>query len=264
MDDLIKAFSKAYNEDSSQELIRKGEKLKKQDRANDKRLKVISVSSVIAVTLVGFMAFGLMGSIIFFMIGVISSFFLTFSSKKNLLINYINFYRYLVPKIIGDSLNIKVEKKEVPDPFVISSLFSDCKLNWRICHKYDELYMGYAKFMKKGDEPVTHGVVFYAPANIPDICVQSGEETEVQSPYIRDFLEKISEEFSSYTLKAEKGNAVLYLPFRDDYLPGRIEMTDDLSLPSLVRQFDYYLLLKAFSKIVMGEKVLIKEIWHEV
>ena len=57
---------------------------------------------------------------------------------------------------------------------------------------------------------------------------------------------------------------MLYIPWVNDYLNGRVEMTDDLTFKAIAKQYDYYLLGKAFAKEVNGEKSGHDKIFDEV
>lgn len=247
MNENLKAFSNAYMSDEGKEILKKGETIKEIDKKNDKKLTLISLTTTLFLVVLGYVPFGVTGAVIFFAIAYISNFALKFSSKKNILLNYITYYRNFIPKLIAKAGEDEVINKEYTESDIVSSLYPDVKLTYRTSHKYNNFYIAYAKF-----EPTSQGLAFITDASV-------GEDDEA----VTYFKERLSEEFSTYIIKIENGKALLYLEGISDYLSGRVEMKDDLSLNALLRQFDYYLLAKNFTKAVNGEKCEFDTIFHE-
>ncbi len=234
--------------DEGKEILKKGKTIKTIDKKNDTKLTLISLFTTVSLVILGYIPFGVTGAVIFFAIAYISNFALKFSSKKNILLNYITFYRNFIPKLIAKSSEDEVINKEYTESDFVSSLYPDVKLTYRTSHKYNDFYIAYAKF-----EPISQGLVFITDATV-------GEDDEA----VNYFKERLSEEFSTYKVKIENGKALLYLEGISDYLSGRVEMKDDLTFNSLLRQFDYYLLAKNFTKAVNGEKCEFDTIYHEI
>lgn len=248
MNERLEAFARAYMSDEGKEILKKGKEIKEIDKKNDKKLTLISLFTLVSLTVLGYIPFGVTGAIIFFAIAYISNFALKFSSKKNILLNYITYYRNFIPKLIAKAGQDEVIIKECPERDFVSSLYPDIKLTYRTSHKYNDFYIAYAKFL-----PTSEGLLFVTDASV-------NEDNEA----ITYFKERLSEEFSVYTLKIENGKALLYLEGISDYLSGRVEMKDDLNLNALIRQFDYYLLAENFKKAVNGEKYEFDAIFHEI
>lgn len=239
----INALAETYTSDMAKEILDLGEKIKKLDRDNDKKILIIKILSLVSLGVVGYVAFGAVGGIIFALIALISSFFLQFSSKKNVMLKYFTFYRTRIPRIIAESQGDTVEMTE-PDKEsqnFISSLFPQYKLKFRMCHKYGELYLGFAKFMK-GDEPQVQGALYYLDRGNPDIDISPIKE-------LLDYGVK-NGIFTEYTFKSDSEHSLLFLVGADTYLNGRLDMKDDLSLDELTHQLKYYLLGKEFEKLV--------------
>ena len=246
--DKLKAFQDVLNSDEGKEILALGEKIKKLDKSNDKRMMLIILLSMVSMTLLGYFAFGIFGAVLFFAITAIASFWLYYSSKKNVLLKYLTFYRTRVPKMIASADGVDVAAEEIPDSELVSTLSDKGKLEYRMCHRYGDLYIGYAKFMSSG-EPILQGIVY---------CCDG------VSGISEGFLKLLEENFDEHSVKVINGKALLYLPWVNDYLNGRVEMKDDLSFPSLVRQYDYYLLGKRFKAEVNGEKTDDMTVFHEV
>lgn len=234
MNDNTNAFSLAYNSDEGKEILALGEKIKKLDKSNDRRLQILILISFVGMTILGYISMGIVGSVIFFLITAVSSFALYYSSKKNVLLKYLTFYRSRVPKLIAMADGTTVTAEEIPDSEFISTLSSEGKLAYRMCHRYGELYIGYAKFMV-GENPILQGLLYFTEGNGTDL---------------ERFEEVLKEEFDNYTLKVEDDKAMLFIPGVEDYLNGRVEMKDDLSFPALMKQYDYYMLGKSFRDAV--------------
>ncbi|MBR6633176.1 MAG: hypothetical protein IKL05_02600 [Clostridia bacterium] len=247
MKEKINAFYDLYNSDGGKEILALGEKIKKLDKSNESRLHIIILLSVVSMTALGFFALGVFGAVLFFGITVIASFGLYYSSKKNILLKYLTFYRRDVPRLIAMADGVEVKAESVPDNSLVSALSDRGKLAYRMCHRYGDLYIGFAKFMV-GSEPVLQGVLYYTEGNCePD----------------QAFCDMLKGEFSDCTIKCENGKALLFIPFVQDYLNGRVEMKDDLSFPALLRQYDYYLLGKGFKNSVNGVALEDTVIFHE-
>ena len=106
-----------------------------------------------------------------------------------------------------------------------------------MCHKYNDLYVGYLKFMK-GSESLLQGIVYFTDGNAD----------------LSPFEEKLKEEVSDFIIKSENGKALLFMPGYDDYLGGRIEQKNDLTKDALLQQYKYYLLGDAFKKAAQGKE----------
>ncbi len=235
MDEKIKAFEELCETSKVKEILEIGEKIKKLDKSMEKRTLGIILISVISMTVLGFISFGFTGSILFFAITVIASFWLFYSSKKNTLLKYLTFYRNKIPQIIGVAEGVSVKSEDMPRKDTLSTIHEG-KPVFRMCHKYDDIYMGFLKFMS-GDKSLLQGFAVAVPWN--------NEGT--------DFQEKLKEIYSDFVIKKDGDTAILFIPGFDDYLGGRLEMIDDLSLPYLTRQYRYYLLADAFGKAMIGE-----------
>lgn len=248
MNEEIKAFSEVYSSDEGREILALGEKIKKLDKSNSKRLMWIILMSMVSMTVLGFAALDVIGSVLFFSITAIASFWLYYLSKKNVLLKYLTFYRSRVPVLIAKADGVEVAAEEIPDADLVATLSDRGKLSYRMCHRYGELYMGFVKFTA-GTEPVLQGLVY--------CCDGEAEKLE-------KFQELLENYFEDSVIKAENGRALLFLPWVNDYLDGRVETKDDLSFSALVRQYDYYLLGKSFKKAVNGGTVDITAVFHEV
>lgn len=247
MNEKLKSFFDVYESDEGKEILALGEKIKKLDKSNDRRMKFIILMSVISMTVLGFFALGVTGAVLFFAITVVASFWLYYSSKKNVLLKYLTFYRSRVPKMIAMAEGIEVTAEEIPDEAFVSTLSDKGKLAYRMCHRYGDLYIGFAKFMI-GSEPVLQGLLYYT-------------EGECTPKSLEGLL---SGNFSDFVIKSESGKSMLFIPGVEDYLGGRVEMKDDLSFTALVRQYDYYLLGKSFKAAVNGQETNDTDIFHEV
>ncbi len=247
MNEKLKSFFDVYESDEGKEILALGEKIKKLDKSNDRRMKFIILMSVISMTVLGFFALGVTGAVLFFAITVVASFWLYYSSKKNVLLKYLTFYRSRVPKMIAMAEGIEVTAEEIPDESFVSTLSDKGKLAYRMCHRYGDLYIGFAKFMI-GSEPVLQGLLYYT-------------EGECTPKSLEGLL---SGNFSDFVIKSESGKSMLFIPGVEDYLGGRVEMKDDLSFTALVRQYDYYLLGKSFKAAVNGQETNDTDIFHEV
>ncbi|MBQ7898047.1 MAG: hypothetical protein IJ323_06450 [Clostridia bacterium] len=234
MNEKINAFLSLIKSEEVKKKLGIGEKLKKLDKSNDKRLMGVILLSIVSMTLLGFFALGKAGALIFFAITVIASFWLYYSSKKNMLLKYLSFYRREIPSIIAMAEGCEVKAENVPENSLVTSL-SDGKPVFRMCHKYGDLYVGFLKFMK-GDVSKLQGFVCYTEG--------SGDTS--------DFEENYKEEYPDLTIKTDGTNSLLFIPGCDDYLGGRIEMKDDLSEDFLTRQYKYYLMADAYKKAVKG------------
>lgn len=248
MDERINAFSDVCDSDEGKEILALGEKIKKLDKSNEKRILFVIVTSLVTMTILGYVAFKIIGAILFCAITVIASFWLFYTSKKNVLLKYLTFYRSRVPRLIAMTEGVEVKAEEIPDTDLVLTLSEKGNLAYRMCHRYDDMYVGFAKFMV-GDEPCLQGLIY---------CVK-GEYKTCES------LEALLEsEFGDFTIKSENGSSLLFIPGVEDYLGGRVEMKDDLTLSALAKQYDYYLLGKSFGEIVGGGKLLDSKIFHEV
>lgn len=245
--DKIKAFQETLDSDEGKEALTLGEKIKKLDKANDKRMVLIILLSMVSMTFLGFYAFGIFGAVLFFAITAIASFWLYYSSKKNVLLKYLTFYRRRIPSLIAKTEEVEMTVDEIPDSELVASLSDKGRLEYRMCHRYGSLYVGYAKFMISG-EPILQGVVY--------CCDGKNGVSE-------DFTRLLQDNFEEHSVKVENGRALLFLPWINDYLNGRVEMKDDLTFPALMRQYDYYLLGKAFESEVNGNSYNFT-IFHEV
>ena len=241
MDEKINSFLSLLESEEAKESLGAGEKLKKIDKSNDKRLLGVILLSIVSMTVLGFFALGLTGSIIFFAIAVISSFWLFYSSKKNMLLKYLSFYRTRVPKVIAMAEGVEVKAENIPECDIISSI-NEGKPAYRMCHRYGDLYVGFLKFIKNG-ESVLQGIIYFT----------EGDDTSL-------FEERLKEQISDFVIKSEDGKVLLFMPGFDDYLGGRIEHKDDLTADSLLRQYKYYLLGDAFKKAVNGKDFQIPEL----
>ena len=244
----LNAFSEIFNSDEGKEILALGEKIKKLDKSNEKRTLLVILLSIVSMTFLGYYALGMVGAVIFLAITVIASFWLFYSSKKNVLLKYLTFYRSRVPKMIAMAEGVEVKAEEIPDSDLVSTLCDRGRLCYRMCHRYGDIYVGYAKFLS-GGEPVLQGVLCYTEGN----C-------DISEP----FKELLDGEFNEYTVKCDNGKAMLFLPWVEDYLNGRVEMKDDLSFPALVRQYDYYLLGKSFASEVNGTKSHLTAVFHRM
>lgn len=245
MDEKIKAFAELLETPKVKEILEIGKKIKKLDKSMEKRTLGIILISVISMTVLGFISFGFTGSILFFAVTVIASFWLFYSSKKNMLLKYLTFYRNRIPEIIGMAEEVSVKSEDIPMKDILSTIHNG-KPVFRMCHKYGDIYIGFLKFMS-GDTSLLQGLAVSVPCN--------NESTE--------FEEKLKEVYSDFVIKKDGDVAILFIPGFDDYLGGRVDMTDDLSLPYLTRQYRYYLLADAFGKGINGEefdKSIISEI----
>lgn len=235
MDEKIKAFEELYETPKVKEILAIGQKIKKLDKSTEKRTLGIILISVISMTILGFTSFGVTGSILFFAITVISSFWLFYSSKKNILLKYLTFYRMKIPEIIAMAEGVSVKSEDIPKKHTLSTIH-DGKPVFRMCHRYEDLYIGFLKFMS-GDSSLLQGLAISVPCN--------NESTE--------FEEKLKEIYPEFVIKRDVENVILFIPGFDDYLGGRVDMTDDLSLPSLTRQYRYYLFADSFRKAMIGQ-----------
>lgn len=248
MNERINAFKNTLDSDGGREILALGEQIKKLDKSAERRTLFVILSSVITMTLLGFWALGLTGSIIFFSITVIASFWLFYSAKKNVLLKYLTFYRSRIPRLIAMTEGIEAKAEDIPDSEFVSTLSIDGKLSYRMCHSYGRLYIGFAKFMA-GGEPILQGLLYYADGEY-----SPSKELEAM----------LDAEFNDYVIKSENGRSMLFIPGVEDYLNGRVEMKDDLSFPALLRQYDYYLLGKSFESVISGGSPIDSKIFHEV
>lgn len=247
MNENIKAFADLYETEECKETLALGAKIKKLDKSNDKRMTFIILTSMITMTVLGFVAFGVVGAILFFAITAIASFWLYYSSKKNVLLKYLTFYRSRVPKLIAQADGVEVKAEEIPDSDLVATLSDSGKLAYRMCHRYGDLYIGFAKFMV-GGEPILQGLLYF---------------TEGEGGNTESLEALLSEEFNDYIIKSENGKSMLFIPGVEDYLNGRVEMKDDLTLTALIRQYDYYLLGKSFRSAVNGGELIDDRIFHD-
>lgn len=232
MNERINAFISFLETDEVKEKLKIAEKIKKLDKSNDKKLMGIILLSIVSMTLLGFFALGKAGSIIFFAVTIIASFWLYYSSKKNMLLKYLAFYRREIPNIIAMAEGCEVKAESIAQNDLITSL-SDGKPTYRMCHKYGDLYIGFLKFMS-GDVSKLQGLVCFTKG--------SGDTS--------DFEEKYTEEYPDLIIKADGESSLLFIPGCDDYLGGRIEMKDDLSSGYLTKQYKYYLIGDKFKNAV--------------
>ncbi len=232
MNERINAFISFLETDEVKEKLKIAEKIKKLDKSNDKRLMGIILLSIVSMTLLGFFALGKAGSIIFFAVTIIASFWLYYSSKKNMLLKYLAFYRREIPNIIAMAEGCEVKAENIAQNDLITSL-SDGKPTYRMCHKYGDLYIGFLKFMS-GDVSKLQGLVCFTKG--------SGDTS--------DFEEKYMEEYPDLIIKTDGESSLLFIPGCDDYLGGRIEIKDDLSSDYLTKQYKYYLIGDAFKNSV--------------
>ncbi len=236
MDEKIKAFEELCETSKAKEILEIGEKIKKLDKSMEKRTLGIILISVISMTVLGFISFGFTGSLIFFAITVIASFWLFYSSKKNMLLKYLAFYRNKIPQIIGIAEDVSVKSEDMPKNNTLSTIH-DGKPVFRMCHKYGDIYVGFLKFMS-GDTSLLQGLAVSVPYN----------------SYNAGFEEKLKELYPDAVIKKDEYTAILFIPGFDDYLGGRVDMKDDLSLPYLMRQYRYYLLADAFRRAMADEE----------
>lgn len=240
-------LKEAYDSEKGKEYLELGETIKKLDKSTGKRLTFVIVSSIITMTVLGYVALHALGAVLFLGITCIASFFLFYSSKKNVLLKYLTFYRSRIPRMLAMAEDIEVKDEKIPDSDFVSTLSDKGKLEYRMCHRYGDLYMGFAKFMV-GSEPCLQGLLYFTKG-----------DTDVSE----EFEKLVSEEFEEYKILLNGENAMLFIPWVNDYLNGRVEMTDDLTFPSVARQYDYYLLGKAFAREVNGEKSGLQKIFDE-
>lgn len=232
MNERINAFLALLETDEVKQKLKIGDSLKKLDKSNDKRLMGIILLSVVSMTLLGFFALGKTGSMIFFAVTVIASFWLYYSSKKNMLLRYLAYYRREIPSIIALTEGCEVKAESIPQSDLVTSL-SDGKPTYRMCHKYGDLYVGFLKFMS-GDVSKLQGLVCFAAG--------SGDTSEFEALY--------RESYPDLVTKNDGENSLLFIPGCDDYLGGRIEMKNDLSPDYLTKQYEYYLIADAFKKAI--------------
>ncbi len=214
--------------EKGKEILGLGAKIKKLDRDNDRRMTLIILLSVISMTVLGYIALGAFGGIIFFAITVISSFWLYYSSKKNVLLKYLTFYRSRVPRLIAEAEGIEVKAEEIPDREFVRTLYGTDKVEYRMSHNYDGLYMAYAKFIN-GSDIAVQGLLCYTEGEV--------ELTDGK----RELLEN---EFGDVIFKCENGKSLMFIPGADTYLNGRVEMKNDLDTEALTEQYRYYLTAK--------------------
>lgn len=237
------ALFETYSSQVGKEYIELGEKIKALDKSNDKKMLAIKLVSIISLGILGFFAFGNLGAIIFIMIAFISSFALQLSSKKNIMLRYFTFYRTRIPRLIAESQGVMLEVKE-PDSQekdFIASLYERYTLSFRTCHRYGELYIGFAKFMEK-NEPAVQGVLYYTPEN--KISDEGKEE-------LKSILNKELDNgaFSDYIFKVADRGSLLYLIGADEYLNGKVEMKNDLTFEAISRQLDFYMIGKKLEEL---------------
>ncbi len=244
MNDTQNAFLEVLKSDEGKEILALGEKIKELSRKTDKKLGFLRLFSVLSLTVIGFLAFRIIGAVIFFFIAFMSNFFLLLSSKKSIMLRYFTYYRSRVPSLIARAAGAEVKSEEYPERVPI---YEDTELSYRMSHRYGDLYMGYAKFSKNGAN-VSEGLLYIT-------------EGECVSPLFEKALE---EEFPTQVIKCENGHSLLYLEGISDYLSGSVDMKDDLSENALLRQLDYYLLGDAFRKAARGEEFNIDTIFHEI
>lgn len=247
MNDPVNAFLDTLRGDEGKEILALGEKIKELSRKTDKKLGILRLFTILSLTVIGFIAFRIIGAVLFFFIAFISNFFLLLSSKKNIMLRYFTYYRSRVPRLIAMTAGIEVKSEEYPDEAFPLSLFEGAELSYRMSHRYGDLYMGYAKFSKNGTS-VSEGLIYITEGESPNALFESA-------------LEK---EFPTRVLKSENGRSLLYLEGISDYLSGSVDMKDDLSENALLRQLDYYLLGDAFKKAARGEEFNIDTIFHEI
>lgn len=247
MNDKKTAFLEVLSSKEGEEILSLGKKIKELTKKNDKKVGFLRIFSAVTLTAIGFLAFRLIGAVIFFFVAFISGFFLLLSSKKNDMLRYFTYYRSRIPKLIALSMGVEVKNEEPTEKDFISTLSEGSTLSYRMSHRYGDMYIGYAKFLKNG-EIVREGLLYEV----------SGESAP------KDFEEKMKEIFPLTTVKAEKGRALLFIEGIGDYLAGSVEKTDDLEEDSLLRQLAYYLIGDAFKKAANGEEYNIEEILNEI
>ncbi len=236
MNEKLKAFFDVYESTEGKEILALGYKIKRLDKSNDRRMQFIIFLSITSMAFLGYFALGgVFGAILFLGIAAIASFGLYYSSKKNVLLKYLTFYRSRIPKMIAMADGVEVTAEEIPDRDFVATLSIKGQLSYRMCHRYGDIYVGFAKFMS-GPEPILQGLIYYTNGN----C---------SSPNLEELLR---EEFGDFVWKCENGKSMLFIPGVEDYLGGRVEMKDDLTFPALARQFDYYLLGKSFKSAANG------------
>ncbi|MBE6650954.1 MAG: hypothetical protein E7613_06545 [Ruminococcaceae bacterium] len=240
-------LKEAYDSEKGKEYLELGETIKKLDKSTGKRLTFVIVSCFITMAVLGYVALHAFGALLFIGITAIASFFLYYSSKKNVLLKYLTFYRSRIPRILAMTDEIEVKAENIPDSDFVTTLSDKGKLEYRMCHRYGELYIGFAKFMV-GGEPCLQGLLYFTKG-----------DTDVSE----EFDALLSGEFDEHRIVLRDGKAMLFIPWVNDYLNGRVEMTDDLTFPSVAKQYDYYLLGKSFMQEVNGEKSGLQKIFDE-
>ncbi len=233
----VEKFTKALESERGKDTLELGKKIKKLDKDTDKRLKLTTALSLISMTVLGYYAFSAYGAIIFFGITAISSFALVLSSKKNILLKYLAFYRSKIPELIAQADNVSVKTEAIPCSEFISSIYPDGKLSYRMCHNYDGLYIAYAKFMQ-GNEPLLQGLLYYSTGN-------NIEEQKIHGMF--------TEHFDECVIKIDNEKVLAFIPGIEDYLNGRVGMKNDLTNESLSKQYEYYTIGKKFKALLCDQ-----------
>ncbi len=250
-------FKDLFSKIETQEFIKKALDIKKADRNISKKLKWISVISCIGMAVLGYVAFGAVGSILFLLITYISSFSLTLSMKKKALMAYLKHYRENLLKCLAGA-----EKIDKPsEASWLNMLYPDTLHHWTVCYTAENVAVGFSRIYK-GTSEIANGMAACAAGKGTEGRIFKGFFPTLAEDYVEErastgflpegaeeFAKVLEKHFNSYAMLFSDKYSLLFLPTASDFMTGRVEDSDDVSPRALARQFAYVNIAVAFETL---------------
>ncbi len=254
---LYENFKAVFESEEMKAFLKKGFQLKNTDKSTSKKLTVITFLSCVGMTVLGFFALGIVGAILFFIISYVSTFALTLSTKKKVLLAYLAHYRTKLPSLLANA-----EKIDKPDrSYPIATLYPDALYHWTVCYKFDDVYSGLLRILKGSQEEMCafctisqenafSGVIhkgyfpFVSTENFEDITFKG-----VLPDSAHPFAQILEKHFSSFVMVFSSNSSLLLIPDACDFMAGRVEDKDDLYPKTILRQYAYTNISKAFTSL---------------
>ena len=254
---LYENFKSLFEKDETKDFLIKGLRLKNTDKSTSKKLSIITFVSCLGMTVLGLFALGIVGAILFFIISYVSTFALTLSTKKKVLVAYLTHYRTKLPSILAGAQ--KIDKPDSPYP--ISTLYPDALYHWTVCYRHDDALSGLLRVLKGSQEEtctfcsVSNEYLFngsihkgYFPFALNDNCEEICFKG-VLPDKAHEFAQILEKHFSSFVIVFSSQSSLLLIPDAYDFMAGRVEDKDDITPKSLLRQYALINLSKAFTTL---------------
>lgn len=254
---LYENFKLLFEKEETKDFLTKGLQLKNADKSLSKKLSMITLLSCVGMTVLGFFALRLVGAILFFIIAYVSTFALTLSLKKKVLLAYLSHYRMNLLKILSGAK--KIDKPEFTYP--IQTVRPDALYHWTVCYNLEENCLGLLRILKNSQEEmcafctISHesnysGVIY--KGYFPFISSENAEEITsngILPDSASNFAKELEKHFSSFVMVFSSDSSLLLIPEACDFMAGRVENKDDLTPNALLCQYAYINVSKAFTML---------------